>query len=207
MTRAIVLVLAAVVSGSAVLALTPLGRDLLFHVIPTDWTDEPARLGEALGLARGATVAEIGAGNGHLITALAAMTGPEGTAFASERTPGQRDAIFRRAQSRGVSVRVLEAPDHTTNLGDACCDAIVMRMVLHHLADPGRYAVDLRRAIKRGGRLAIIDFAPGALPHLADDHGVSPDAVSGIVTAAGFTLLRRDDEWGGRTFLLVFAAR
>jgi hypothetical protein len=36
-----------------------------------------------------------------------------------------------------------------------------------------------------GGRLRIVDFAPGAMPHLGSDHGVDPQALSAALTAAG----------------------
>jgi ubiquinone/menaquinone biosynthesis C-methylase UbiE len=193
--------------GAAVFAATPLGRDLLFHLLPVRWTGEPERLVASLRLTPGQTVADIGAGSGALVVELARVVGPEGRAYATERTPTQRDAIFTRARSARASVTVLEAPDHATNLPDQCCDAIVMRMVWHHIDDPQRYAVDLRRALRRGGRMAIIDFAPGALPHLADDHGVSPEQVMQAFAAAGLDLQSRDDHWGGRSYLLVFGAR
>jgi hypothetical protein len=54
--------------------------------------------------------------------------------------------------------------------------------------------------------VAIIDFAPGALPHLAHDHGIDSELVIESFSRAGFHVTRRDPRWGGRTFLLVFTA-
>jgi SAM-dependent methyltransferase len=191
--------------GVAGIAFTPLASDLAFHAIPIRWTGEPRRLASALDLRSGDAVAEIGSGGGALIVELAAHVGTEGKAFATERTAHQRDAIAQRARDAGLVVSVLEAPDLTTNLPDGCCDAVVMRLVLHHITDLRTYARSLRRAVKPGGRVAIIDFAPGALPHLADNHGVGADVAVAALREAGFTLASRDDAWGGRTYLLVLA--
>ncbi len=198
---------AVVLGGGAVFAATPFGRDVMFHFVPIAWTGEAARLAAVLGITPGAAVADIGAGNGALITELARIVGPQGRAFATERTADRREAIQSRAVAAAVAVSVIEAGDHATNLPGGCCDAVTMRMVLHHIADPGAFARDLRRAVRDGGRVGIIDFLPGALPHLADDHGVGPDTVVAAFEAAGFETVARDLRWGGRTYLIVFRAR
>ena len=198
--------LGVLVGGGLVFGATPIGRDVLFHAVPIRWTGEAERLAAALGLAPGSAVADIGAGDGGLAVELARHVGSEGRVFASERTPEQRQRIAARAARAGVAITVIEAADGATNLPDACCDAIAMRMVLHHVGEPEGFARELRRSVKRGGRVGIIDFAPGALPHLADDHGVGADRVIEAFTAAGFVVDTRDDRWGGRTFLIVFAA-
>jgi ubiquinone/menaquinone biosynthesis C-methylase UbiE len=163
-------------------------------------------LAARLQLEPGDTVADIGAGSGALIVELARHVGPQGAAYATERTPDQRQRIAARAASAPVPVTVVEAGDQTTNLPDACCDAIAMRMVMHHIADPAAFARDLRRSVRSGGRVAIIDFAPGALPHLTDDHGIEAGRLVEAFHSAGFTATARSDGWGGRTFLLVFTA-
>ena len=136
-----------------------------------------------------------------------APVAPEGRAYATERTPEQLRRINARAVTAGVVVTVIDAGEQGTNLPDACCDAITMRMVLHHIADPAAFAVDLRRSLRPGGRVAIIDFDPGALPHLANDHGVPADRVISHFAAAGFEVAARELAWGGRSYLIVFRVR
>jgi SAM-dependent methyltransferase len=195
------------VCGGAVLAMTPLGRDLAFHVMPLRWTGEAERLATALQIRAGSNVADIGAGNGALIVELARRIGPHGIAYASERGADQRAAIAERAGASGVSVAVIDAGESTTNLPDACCNAITMRMVTHHIRDLRAFARDLRRAIRPDGLVGIIDFAPGALPHLAAGHGLAPDVIVSGFAAAGFEVAKRDDRWGGGNYLIVFRPR
>lgn len=205
--KVIIVAFAVALGGAAVFAVTPLARDLIFHLLPLRWTGEAERLAAALGIGPGSTIADLGAGNGAMITELARMVGPGGRAFASETTPERRARIAARAESNGVAVTVVEAADHGTNLANACCDAIAMRMVMHHIKDQATFARDLRRSIRAGGRVGIIDFAPGALPHLADDHGVDPAQVLAHFTAAGFDVETRADDWGGGSYLIVFRSR
>ena len=197
---------AVMTGGGAVFAVTPLGRDLVYHVVPLSWTGEPDRLAAALHIRAGSVLAEIGAGDGAMIVELARRVGPAGHAYASEMTPAQRERIRGRASSSGVPLIIIEGAADRTNLPDACCDAVVMRMVMHHIRDGDVFARDLRRSLRAGGRVAVIDFAPGALPHLAADHGVAPARVVAAFTAAGFTVSSKVDDWGGRNFLIVFRA-
>jgi ubiquinone/menaquinone biosynthesis C-methylase UbiE len=192
--------LAALTGGAIV------GRDAWFHLRPMSWSDEPARLARHLGIVRGHHVADIGAGTGALAVELAHLVGPGGVTFASEMSADKRASIAARAAAQGVGwIQVFEGRAHETALPDACCDAVVMRMVAHHIADFSGFAVDLHRVVKPGGRLGVIDFPPGAIPHLGRDHGSRADALSAALVQAGFRPVERDDHWGGRTYLLVFS--
>jgi len=194
--------------SAAVLSVTPLGRDLSFHVVPLRWSDEPARLAAALHAREGSVVADIGAGSGAMAVELARIVGPGGRVYATELSADRREQIASRAAAANVRwLTVLEAGEHAPNLPDACCDAVTMRMVWHHIADPARFAAALRGALRPDGRAGIIDFAPGALPHLAGDHGVKPEDVIAAFTSAGFAVESQSLDWGGRSFAIVFTVR
>jgi len=49
-------------------------------------------------------------------------------------------------------------------------DLVTIHQVLHFLADPGRAIAEAARALKPGGRLVIVDFAPHALEFLREEH-------------------------------------
>lgn len=191
-----------------VLAAVTAGRTAAFHFLPPAWTGEAARLAKVLELAPGAVVADIGAGDGELAIELARVVGSSGVVYATEMTEEQRTAISEAARAAGATqLRVMAAAERTTGLPAACCDAVYLRTVLHHIADRDGFARELRRLMKPDGRLAIIyrtDFSPGTFFHLAGAHGTTPEQAIASMTAAGFRLERRVDDWGGRLFLLVF---
>ena len=91
-----------------------------------------------------------------------------------------------------------------TNLPDGCCDAIYLRTMLHDVANRPAFARDVVRSIRPGGRIAVIDCAPGRLWFHGGHHGVTPEEVVSAFTSAGRTLRHRDNHWGGATFLLLF---
>lgn len=98
----------------------------------------------------------------------------------------------------------MAAGETTTGLPPACCDALYLRTVFHHLGDRGTFAAALAEAVRPGGRIAVIDFAPGTLWLHGGDHGVTPADVEAAFGRAGWRVTARDDAWGGGLFLLVF---
>lgn len=178
-------------------------RPLIFHVLPLAWTGEADRLAEVLRVRPGNRIAEIGAGSGALAAEIARRVGPEGAVFATELNPERRAQIARRA-ARLPQLAVVEAAVDATKLPFDCCDAIYMRAVLHHIAAVDAYARELARAVRPSGRLAIIDFPPGALFMHGADHGIDAHVVLRAFTAAGLELEGREDNWGGAMYLLAF---
>src|SRR5260370_41905261 len=81
------------------------------------------------------------------------------TEIDAEKLAELRDEVARR---KLWNVIVVESKEADTNLPAACCDAIFLRRVYHHLTKPVEFDGGLVRSLKSGGRLAIIDFAPRA---------------------------------------------
>ena len=179
------------------------------------WREEAevGRLATLLGVTPGQQIAEIGAGTGRFTVALARRVRPNGHVFSTELNPAQRDAIAARAADAGLSnVTVVEGTPAATNLPDACCDALVMRAVHHHIQDPPAFVGSLARAVRPGGSVAVIDFEPGALwfhdgppdGSRRPGHGVSrADAITAF-RAAAFTVREEVLDWSGPLWLVVF---
>ena len=79
-----------------------------------------------------------------------------------------------------------------TNLDAALegADLIVVHQVLHYFDDPGRLFGQVARAVRPGGEMLIVDFAPHQLEFLRTEHqhrrmGISDAQVEGWAHAAG----------------------
>ena len=162
-----------------------------------DFASDAARLVTALKLHAGQTVADIGAGRGQLTVALAREVGPSGHVYATELDEDRLRDIRQATESAGLkNVSAIEAHATRTNLPERCCDALVLRRVYHHFSDPHLMNASLRRSLKPGGLLAVIDFDPDSAESLdpgnrdtGDQHGVTSATVVRELSQAGFEVV------------------
>jgi ubiquinone/menaquinone biosynthesis C-methylase UbiE len=195
---------ALVVPAIAIAAAVVAWRFAIF-VLPFSWTGESDRLAELLRVAPGQTLADVGAGDGALAADMALRVGAAGAVYATEISPDRRQAIATRLATQEIhNVRIVDAEADATHLPDDCCDAVYLRTVFHHIGDKPAFARALAKAVRAGGRLAIIDFAPGALWFHGADHGVSTATVTDACRRAGLRLVQHSTSWGGGTYLLLF---
>jgi predicted methyltransferase len=178
---------------------------------------EGPQLAQVLGLKPGLTVADVGAGGGAMTVVLSKWLGPNGRVYATDVGAAQLAEIREYVAQEGLAnVVVLEGVEASTNLPAACCDAIFLRDVYHHLTRPREFDASLLASLKPGGRLAILDFPPdpgskipAGVPDDRGGHGVPASIVQAEVASAGFrhvsTLPRwlPDDE-RSRLFLALF---
>lgn len=173
---------------------------LLYSATAQGVESEPDRLVQILQIKPGSTVADVGAGSGEISIAVAKHVGPQGRVYATEINPNLVDKIRRLAETQGATnVIPIHGKSDNTELPTACCDAIFLRRVYHHLTDPLDMDHSLYEAMRPGARLAIIDFepnqlpgppAPPGVPKNRGGHGVPRNIVAEELTRAGFVLLK-----------------
>jgi len=168
------------------------------------------RIFDAISLTPGLTVCEIGAGNGDLSLAAARIVGETGRVLTSELGDSQvRRLETRIAASKLPQITVVTGAAASTNFPDAACDALFMRNVYHHFADPAAMNRSMFAALKPGARLAVVDFGPsGAEADRPADragnrsHGVSAESVTRELTEAGFEAVTAEGATG-QWFMVV----
>jgi ubiquinone/menaquinone biosynthesis C-methylase UbiE len=176
---------------------------------------EVKRLAELMGWKAGTVAADIGAGDGKYTFAAAGRVGAAGKVFATEidakKLAELKDEVDRR---KLANVVVVESKEAETNLPAACCDAIFLRHVYHHLTKPAEFDASLVRSLKPGGRLAIIDFpARGSegpvegVPSNRGGHGVPQKIVIEELTTAGLQVEKVVNDWPGDDYCVLFVKK
>jgi ubiquinone/menaquinone biosynthesis C-methylase UbiE len=180
-----------------------------------DAADEIARLARLMEWKPGTVVADIGAGDGSYSFAAAERVGLAGKVFATEIDVQKLKDLRAEVQKRKLqNVTVVESKEADTSLPTACCDAIFLRRVYHHLTKPVEFDANLVRSLKPGGRLALIDFPPRpgldevkGVPSNRGGHGIPQKVLIDEVTAAGLQLEKIVDEWPGDSYCVLFVKK
>lgn len=171
---------------------------------------ETERIFEAIGVREGITVCEMGAGDGALSLAAARAVGSGGRVYTSELGDDRVKALRERAASSGLAhITVISGDPVKTNFPDETCDALFMRNVYHHFAEPAQINRSITTSLKPGARVAIVDFAPpgNEAERPADRgndgmHGVTPVTVTRELKEAGLEVTATEDG-SGRWFMVV----
>lgn len=164
---------------------------------------EVPKLADVLSLEPGMTVADVGAGGGAMSVVMAKWLGAQGRVYATDIGAAQLAEITAAVAENGLSnVVVLEGGASSTNLPRECCDAIFLRDVYHHLTSPQEFDASLLAAVKSGGRVAIMDFAPepgskvpNGVPDNRGGHGIQAALIVSELTQAGFRHVRTIARW------------
>ncbi len=123
-----------------------------------EW-QKPDAVIQALSLREGQVVADIGAGSGYFTLRLARAVGQKGRVFAVDVDEGMLDYLHQRLDKEKIqNVQAMHVPPHDPLLIDGSLDLAFVCNTYHHLEDRDVYLRKLRKALKPGGRLVIVDF-------------------------------------------------
>lgn len=159
------------------------------------WTavfDDPARdawqkpdeIVALLDVTPGMTVVDLGAGTGYLTGRLADAVGSGGRVIATDVEPTLIAHLAERfAGDARIEPRLTTATD--AGLAPASVDRIVALDVWHHLADRSAFAQQLARALRPGGKLAIVDFTLDSPRGPHPRYRIAPDALVAELAAVG----------------------
>ncbi len=151
--RATVLGVAAAVTASACGALAHLR-----HPDRDEW-QQPDRVVGSLRIQPGQRVADVGAGSGYFTFRLAAATGPRGKVYAIEVSDSKIRALRERARKLGhANVHPVRARTVDPSLPEGSVDLVFICNAYHHLDDRVAYFKRMKRYLRAGGRIAIIEL-------------------------------------------------
>jgi len=162
-----------------------------------DAWQKPDQIMDALGIAEGSRVADIGAGAGWFTIRLARRIGPNGLVYAEDVQPQMLEATRRRVGREGLkNVETIRGTATDPNLPVGTLDAILAVDVYQEVDDRITFLRNLAAALKPNGRIGVVNYKPGqGGPGPAPNEGVRVDssAVEADARAAGLRVLRREN--------------
>ncbi|MDI6449127.1 class I SAM-dependent methyltransferase [Anaerobaca lacustris] len=129
-----------------------------------DGWQKPQEVLEALRLPADAVVADIGAGGGYFTERLARHLSEGGRVYAVDVQEVMIDALRQRVSDRGLSnVEVVRGRFDDPNLPEGSCDLVFFSSVYKEIDNRPAYLERVRRCLRPGGRVAILEYRPGEL--------------------------------------------
>jgi arsenite methyltransferase len=136
---------------------------------------KPDQVMDALHIAEGTVVADLGAGGGWFTMRLARRVRPTGWVYAVDVQRLMIEAIQRRIKREGLTnVTAVLGEYHDPKLpAQARTDAVLIVDAFHEMEGPVRLLTNVARTLKPHGRIGIIDYREG-------DGGPGPDAADRV---------------------------
>ena len=162
-----------------------------------------------LGIEEGDAVADIGAGTGAHLHPFAGAVGEGGRVYAVDLAP----AFVARLRDRAAADRLPQVTPVLCSATDVMlpagsCDLVFSSDAYHHFEFPDRTLASILKALKPGGRLAVLDFerVPGVSSDWVLGHvRAGKQTVRAEIEAAGFEFLAEPDVPGlEENYLLLF---
>ena len=172
------------------------GRQIAGIATDAGWLDRTSREKEEapeqalqlIGIDEGLVVADVGAGTGYMTVRLARLVGPTGKVYANDIQPRMLQIIQEKARSEHLSnIEVVQGTETDARLPDEVIDLALLVDVYHELWHPREMLQSIRRALKPGGALILIEYRKEdpSIP-IADTHRMSVQDAQFEVEAEGF---------------------
>jgi len=186
---------------------------LTMGVEGADWLDraerdseeEPDHAIDVLKIAKGSTVADLGAGSGYMTVKLAKKVGPEGKVLANDIQPGMLELLNKRlAKSKISNVSTILGSQDDPRLPIDAIDLVLMVDVYHELSQPQLMLRHIRASLKSGGRLVLLEYRKEDpnIP-IRPEHKMSVAEAKLEVEAEGFKLTKTNEDLP-RQHILIF---
>jgi ubiquinone/menaquinone biosynthesis C-methylase UbiE len=174
------------------------GRDQQLHI---------DQVMDALAIAPGKNVADIGAGSGWFTIRAAKRVTDSGTVYAVDINPEAIKYIDQRLAKEGMhNVKTMLSKPDDPQLSAHSIDAVLLLKTYHEVANPVALMRNLRPALRPEARIGIIDRNGNG-----SDHGVQKSVVVQEMSQAGYQLKDEKDslvtEGNPEGYFLIFAAK
>lgn len=178
-----------------------------------DTRQKPKQLIAAMKIGLGMTVVDIGTGVGYMLPFVSEAVGKSGRVIAEDIFPDFLAKAKAKAEALG-NVSFVLGTEKDVKLAEGVADLVFILDAYHHFDFPAEMMASIRKGLKPGGQLAVVDYykRPGAMagadPNFALNHIRLDEAgVVEQIESFGFRAVRREEFLPKSQYLLVFAKK
>lgn len=173
----------------------------VFDAPDRDAWQKPETVLDALALTPKSLVADVGAGTGYFSVRIAKRA-PEGKIFAIDVEADMVRYLAERGKREGLTgLHAGKAEPDDPKIPEPV-DAILVVDTLHHIDHREAYFTKLRKSLRPGGRVVIVDFKRDATMGPPPEHRRTPEDV--VATAAHAGLVKSSELALPQQYVLVF---
>ena len=157
-----------------------------------DADERPELLMRALEIPRGAHVADLGSGTGYFTWRLAEQVGPTGKVLAVDVQQSMLDLTKATVTQHNFdNVEYVLATETNPRLPERALDLVFIAYAFHEFADPEAVMYHVRRSLKPGGRVVILEYAKESnIAPASPLHKMSFDEIRREIEPMGFAIDR-----------------
>lgn len=171
--------------------IAPATENAPFFARPDRDTEErPDMILDALALRRGATVADVGSGTGYFTWRLAERVGAAGKVFAVDVQQEMLDRTRATVEQKGLkNVEYVLATERSPRLPEQSVDLVFIAYAYHEFGDPEGMMSAIRRSLKQGGRVVVLEYAKESkIAPASPLHKMSFDEIRREIEPLGFVI-------------------
>jgi ubiquinone/menaquinone biosynthesis C-methylase UbiE len=167
--------------------------------------EQPDAALDAIGIAKGATVADVGAGAGYLTWRLAELVGATGKVYGNDIQPQMLELLRRNMQQRKLTnVEPVLGTVDDPKLPRGAVDLVLLVDVYHEFSEPQAMLRHIRESLRPDGRLVLLEYR-GEDPKvpIRPEHKMTVAQVKAELEPEGFRM-DRVSEVLPRQHILIF---
>jgi SAM-dependent methyltransferase len=171
--------------------------------------EQPDRALDLIGIEKGSTVADVGAGNGYITWRMAQRVGPAGKVYANDIQPEMLQMLRQNMRQRKLeNVETVQGAFDDPKLPANTIDLIILVDVYHEFSEPQKMLRGMREALKPDGRLVLLEYRgeDPAVP-IRPEHKMTVSQVKAELEPEGFRLDKLIDGLPRQHILIFRKAR